>query len=187
VTSSRNPSAFGQNVTFTAEVDPADGGTITFSSGSKALCGAVSLTQVSGHAYHATCTTGTLPADRDTITAVYPGDASYATSTGRLTQTVARAPTALIVRVGLSPRPGFILTATLTASGRPLSGQPVSFSAGHTHLCTPHTMTRGVASCVLTGPWTRPAGQDNDIIRASYPGSTSYQPSSATAALPRFR
>ena len=29
--------------------------------------------------------------------------------------------------------------------------------------------------------------QDHDIILASYPGSTSYRPSSATAALPRFR
>ena len=35
VTSSRNPSPAGQNVTFTATVGPADGGTITFSSGSK--------------------------------------------------------------------------------------------------------------------------------------------------------
>jgi hypothetical protein len=50
----------------------------------------VSLTQVSGTTYHATCTTKTLPAGRDTITAVYPGDASYATSTGTLTQTVTR-------------------------------------------------------------------------------------------------
>src|ERR1035441_3611061 len=33
VTSSRNPSPAGQNVTFTATVGPADGGTITFSSG----------------------------------------------------------------------------------------------------------------------------------------------------------
>jgi YVTN family beta-propeller protein len=187
VTSSPNPSTFGQDVTFTATVGPADGGAVTFGSGSTALCRAVSLTQVSGGTSHATCTTSTLSAGRDTITAVYPGDASYATSTGRLTQTVARAPTALIARVGLSPRPGFTLTATLTASGRPLSGQPVSFSAGHTHLCTPHTSTRGVAICVLTGAWTRPAGQDNGTIRASYPGNTSYRPSSATAALPRFR
>jgi DNA-binding beta-propeller fold protein YncE len=187
VTSSRNPSTFGQDVTLTATVGPADGGTITFSSGSTALCRAVSLTQVSGGTSHAACSTRTLSAGPDTITAVYPGDASYATSTGRLTQTVARAPTTLTARIALSPRPGFILTATLTASGRPLSGQPVSFSAGPTHLCTPHTGTRGEATCAVTGPWTRPAGQDNGIIRASYPGNITYRPSSATAAPPRFR
>jgi YVTN family beta-propeller protein len=187
VTSSPNPSTFGQDVTFTATVGPADGGTITFSSGSTTLCRAVSLTHVSGGTYHATCTTGTQPVGRDTITAVYPGDASYATSVGRLVQTVARAPTALTARLGLSRRLGFILTATLTASGRPLSGQPVSFSIGQTHLCTPHTSTRGVATCVLTGPRARLADHDNHIFRASYPGSTSYQPSSATPALPWFR
>jgi YVTN family beta-propeller protein len=186
VTSSRNPSSAGQNVTFTATVGPADGGTITFSSGSTSLCHAASLTKVSGRTYRATCTTRTLPAGRDTITAVYPGDASYARSAGTLTQTVTRAATALTASIGLSPREAFTLTATLTASGRPLSGQPVSFSTGPTHLCTPHTGTRGVATCVLTGPQTRLAEQNNVAIRASYPGSASYRPSSATAALPRF-
>jgi hypothetical protein len=185
VTSSRNPSTFGQNVTFTATVGPADGGTITFSRGSGALCRAVSLTQVSGGTYRATCRTRALPAGHDTITAVYPGDASYAASAGHLIQTVNRAPTALTASVRRGPRLAFILTATLTASGRPLSGQPVSFSTGPTHLCTAHTGTRGVATCVLTGPQTRPAEQGNATIRASYPGSTSYQPSSAIAVLPR--
>ena len=60
----------------------------------------------------------------------------------------ARAPTALTARIGLSPR--LTLTATLTAAGQPLSGQPVSFSTGPTHLCTRDTSTRGVANCVLT-------------------------------------
>ena len=185
VTSSRNPSTFGQSVTFTAKVGPADGGTMTFSSGSKALCRSVSLTHVSGGTYRATCTTRALPVGRDKITAVYPGDAGYAASAGRLTQTVARAPTALSASVRLNPQQTFTLTATLTASGRPLSGQPVSFSTGPTHLCTPHTGTRGVATCLLTGPQTRLAKQDNDPIGASYPGSASYRPSSATAALPQ--
>jgi Bacterial Ig-like domain (group 3) len=188
VTSSRNPSTFGQDVTFTATVGPADGGTITFSSGSTVLCRAVSLTNVSGTTYHGTCTTGILPAGRDTITAVYPGDASYATSAGTLTQTVAQAPTALTARIRLSPRLALILTARLTASGRPLSGQPVSFSTGHTHLCAPRTSTRGVATCVLTGPQICLAEPDNHPIRASYPGSADYRPSSATATCrPWFR
>ena len=181
VTSSRNPSTFGQDVIFTATVGPADGGTMTFSSGSKVLCRAVSLTNVSGSTYRAACATRTLPAGRDTVTAVYPGDASYAASAGSLTQTVARAPTVLTARIGLSPRLAFTLTAKLTGSGRPLSGQPVSFSTGQTHLCTPDTGARGLARCMLTGPQTRLAEQDEDAIRASYPGSASYRPSSAIA------
>jgi YVTN family beta-propeller protein len=186
VTSSRNPSTFGRNVTFTATVGPADGGTVTFSRGSKALCRAVSLTQVSGLTYQATCTTTALPGGRGTITAVYPGDASYTPSTGLLTQTVTRAPTTLTASIGLSSHLAVTLTATLTASGRPLSARPVSFSTGKTHLCTPHTSTAGVATCVLTGPQIGLADQDHDPIGASYPGSTSYQPSSATVALPPF-
>ncbi len=99
VTSSRNPSTFGQRVTFTATVGPADGGTMTFSRGSKSLCGAVRLAHVSGSTYRASCATQSLPVGRSTITAVYPGDAGYAASTGRLVQTVARAPTAVTERI----------------------------------------------------------------------------------------
>jgi YVTN family beta-propeller protein len=182
VTSSRNPSTFGGSVTFTATVGPADGGTVTFSHGAKVLCRAVSLTR-SDLTYHATCTTSALPGGRDTITAAYPGDSGYAPATGRLTQTVTRAPTALTASIGISPRLGVTLSATLTTSGRPLSGLPVSFSSGPTHLCTPHTSTRAVATCVLTGPQARLAEQDNDPILAAYPGNTGYQPSSATAPL----
>jgi YVTN family beta-propeller protein len=184
VTSSHNPGVFGGKVTFTATAAPADGGTITFSNGAKALCRAVALTEVSGRKYHATCTTTALPAGRDTITAAYPGDASYAASAGRLTQTVTRAPTALTAAIGPGPHHVFTLTATLTASSRPLSGQPVTFSTGPTRLCTPHTSTRGADACVLTGPQTLLVEHDHDAVRASYPGNASYQPSSATATQP---
>jgi hypothetical protein len=121
------------------------------------------------------------PAGRDTITAAYPGDASYAPSAGTLTQAVTRAPTALTARTRPGPHQAITVTAALTAAGRPLSGQPVSFSTRHTRLCTPDTSSRGIATCTLTPSQAR---QDHDAIRASYPGNTSYQPSSATAALP---
>lgn len=184
VTSSRNPSTFGRNVTFTATAGPADGGTITFSSGSQALRRAVPLTHLTGRIYQATCTTTALPVGRDTITAAYPGDASYAPSAGTLTQAVTRAPTALTASTRPGPHQAITVTAALTAAGRPLGGQPVSFSTRHALLCTPDTSSRGVATCVLTPSQARQARQDHDAIRASYPGNTSYQPSSATAALP---
>jgi YVTN family beta-propeller protein len=177
VNSSRNPSTLGQSVTFTATVGPADGGTVTFSRGSKALCSGVALARVSGRTYHAHCATKTLPIGRTTITAVYRGDASYKASAGKLTQTVAKAPTALTERVSPGPHSKFTLTARLTASGRPLAGQPVSFSTGHTHLCSSHTSNLGAASCSFTG-------SKNEILRASYPGSASYRPSSATVKAP---
>jgi len=114
VTSSQNPSIFGRSVAFTARVGPADGGTITFTSGSTTLCRAVRLTHVSGRTYQATCTTRGLPAGRDKITAVYPGDASYATSFRTLTQTVTRSlePTA----VGVGPRHGRFVRPVTIAS-----------------------------------------------------------------------
>jgi YVTN family beta-propeller protein len=187
VTSSRNPSAFGQRVTFTATVGPADGGTVTFSRGSKSLCSAVRLAHVSGSTYRASCATQSLPVGRSTITAVYPGDAGYAAATGRIIQTVARAPTALTERINRGPHPKFTLIAKLTASERPLGGQPVAFTTGRAHLCSSRTNSLGVASCSITEPETSPAERDTGIVvRASYPGSANYRPSSATAVLPQF-
>jgi DNA-binding beta-propeller fold protein YncE len=102
---------------------------------------------------------------------------------GTLTQTITRTPTALTERIRLSPQQAITVTATLTSSGRPVSGQPVSFGTGPTQLCTPDTSTTGVATCVLTGPQALLAEHDTDAIRARYPGSTGYRPSS-TAAVP---
>jgi YVTN family beta-propeller protein len=183
MTSSQDPSTFGQKVTFTATIAPADGGTTTFSSGFTVLCGAVSVTHAGGRTYKARCATTALPAGFATITAAYSGDTRYAASDGTLTQTVARARTALTARFRTAHQE-LILLATLTASGRRLSGQPVSFSTGNTQLCTPDSSTRGVATCTLTAPQTLLAEQDHDPILASYPGTTSYQPSSATMSPP---
>ena len=177
VTSSRNSSTFGQSVTFTATVAPADGGTATFSRGSKALCTAVSLAHVSGSTYHAHCATKTLPVGGTTITAVYHGDAGFAASTGKLTETVAKAPTALTEHITSGPHSRFALSAKLTASGSPLGGQTVAFGTGKTHLCSARTSNLGAASCSFTG-------SKNEILRASYPGSASYRPSSATVKAP---
>ena len=106
----------------------------------------------------------------------------YVTNSGGGTVSVisaARTPTTLTAHIGL--RPHLTLTATLTASGRPLSGQPISFTTGHTHLCTRPTSIRGIATCVLTAAQARQAEHHHGAIQATYPGNTSYQPSSATA------
>jgi YVTN family beta-propeller protein len=184
VTSSQDPSTFGQKVTFTATIAPADaGGTITFTNGSTVLCGAVTLTHDHGSTYKAKCATTALPAGSDTITTAYSGDTGYAASAGALTQTVAQAPTALTARFGTSHK-DLTLTAKLTASGHPVSGQPVSFSTGTTPLCTPDTSADGEATCTLTAAQTTLAEQDGDTIQASYPATANYQPSSASLTPP---
>jgi hypothetical protein len=91
LTSSANPSLIGQPVTFTATLTPTGmggpTGTVTFFDNGTPL-GTVALNA----AQQAAFTTQTLTAGAHTITATYNGDASFATSTGMLTQTVTAAP-----------------------------------------------------------------------------------------------
>src|SRR5262249_27893168 len=88
VTSSLNPSVFGQTVTFTAvvsAVSPAPGtptGTVTFLDGKKKL-GTATLS-----AGTATFAISSLSAGTHTITASYGGDANFISSATALTQTV---------------------------------------------------------------------------------------------------
>ncbi|PZS18128.1 MAG: hypothetical protein DLM60_12630 [Pseudonocardiales bacterium] len=94
LTSSTNPSVFGQAVTMTATVTSPAGaptGSVTFASDGNTL-GTVGL---AGGA--ATLITATLPAGTHTISVTYGGDANVnlAPSTGTLTQTVNTAPPAL--------------------------------------------------------------------------------------------
>lgn len=87
LTSSLNPSSFGQSVTFTATVTSAPGvtptGSVTFRRGTTSL-GTVSLS-ASGIA---TVRTSSLPRGNDTISATYNGTANFATSTVSLVKTV---------------------------------------------------------------------------------------------------
>ena len=79
VTSSTNPSTYGNSVTFTASVTPNPGanGTIQFKDGTSSLGSPITLDS-SGKA---TYTTSALSAASHSITAVYSGTSSYSTST----------------------------------------------------------------------------------------------------------
>jgi uncharacterized delta-60 repeat protein len=87
--SSGNPSTVGQAVTFTSVVSGSIGtptGSVDFLDGTSAIagCSAVAL-----NAGTATCTTSALAAGPHSITAQYPGDASYdAATSSAITQTV---------------------------------------------------------------------------------------------------
>ena len=83
VTSSLNPSAYGQSVTFTATVSP-DGlsGTVDFKYNGSPIAGCTGVTLSSNQA---TCTKGALAVGRNlSVTADYSGNASYSGSTGDL-------------------------------------------------------------------------------------------------------
>ena len=91
LTSSKNPSTSGTNVTFTATVKPTSGsgtptGSVTFSdtySGTTTTLATVTLS-----AGMATYSTSTLASGKHTIKAVYSGDSEFKTSSKTLTQTV---------------------------------------------------------------------------------------------------
>ncbi len=116
VTSSSNPSAASESVTFTATVTSGTAGTITgtvtFKDGATVIG---SATLSSGTA---SMSTATLSSSSHSITGVYSGDASYDGSTSPvLTQTVNLPP--------FGPPPGFSATAS-SASQIVLAWSPVS-------------------------------------------------------------
>jgi outer membrane protein assembly factor BamB len=88
LTTSANPSAIGQVVTFTDIVSPApDAGTVTFTDGGVPIagCGAIPVSLASSRV---TCTTKFGGAGHYSIAASYSGDAYYKGSTAALTQGV---------------------------------------------------------------------------------------------------
>jgi len=96
VTSSPNPSTFGQQVTIRATImpsgPPAPTGTVGFSSNGTTISGCSAVTLNSGTAV---CMTSTLAVGTDTIVATYSGDSNYQSSSGMLSQIVNPTPSAV--------------------------------------------------------------------------------------------
>ena len=138
VSSSPNPSVYGQPVTLTATVTPSSAtGTVTFKDG-KATLGTGTITGGT-----ATFTTSTpLKVGSQSLTAVYGGDTNYAKSTSSaITQAVNQASTTTSVTSSLNPAAygqPVILTATVSVTA-PGGGTPtgtVTFFDGTTSLGT---------------------------------------------------
>ena len=116
--SSLNPSNAGQSVTFTATVSGAGGpptGTVNFRNGGTTIagCGAVALAAGS-----AACTVSNLPTATHTITAVYSGSGSFATSTSTaVSQVVNRANTTTAVSGPAASGSGASVTFTAAVGG----------------------------------------------------------------------
>ncbi|MGH3841997.1 MAG: Ig-like domain repeat protein [Pseudonocardiaceae bacterium] len=175
LSSSANPSTFGQPVTFTAAVTSTAGtptGIVTFSSDGNPL-GTVGLT-----GGQATLTTSTLTTGVHTITADYSGDATVTPSAAPLTQTVNAAATTTVLAsspISSLPSQAVTFTATVTSPAGIPTGTVTFASDGNT-LGTAG-LTGGQAT--LT---TSTLSVGNHTIAASYTQDANFLASSTTLA-----
>jgi len=177
LTSSMNPSNFGQSVNLTATESGQYGGvaagSVTFSNGSTSL-GTVSLSGGS-----AVLTTTTLPVGTNTISAVYSGDSNFTgSSPNSLTQTVNKASSSTALVSSLNPSAsGASVTLTATVSGQfgGTATGSVAFSNGSTSLGS-ISLSSGSAGLTTT---TLPVG--TDPITAVYSGDTNFTGSTSNS------
>jgi hypothetical protein len=178
LSTSPNPSAYGQAVTLTATVTssngpPPDGESVTFKKGTTVL-GTGTLSGGS-----ASISISTLAVGNNSITAVYGGDSNFTGSTSKaVTQVVNKATTTTTLTSSLNPS-NFGQSVTFTASVTPqFSGTVtgvVSFYDGAT-LLKGVTLSGGSAAYTTT---KLAVGMHN--ITATYNGSTAF--SGSTGAL----
>jgi hypothetical protein len=136
LTSSLNPSTYGQSLTFTVTVAPQTGsgtptGSVTLKNGANPLV-VVPLSNGTG-----SYSTSTLPAGPLAISASYPGDANFANSSAALTQTVNVATTT--TTLSATPNPSSLnqtvtFTATVTGQYGGIPGGTVTFTQGSNNL-----------------------------------------------------
>jgi hypothetical protein len=149
LTSSPNPSNYGQSVTFTATVPSGVTGTVQFMDGSTVL-GTAALSGTTASLTTSALTPGTHP-----VTAVYSGDANYNPATSAVdSQVVNQESTTTTIASSLNPSP-FMQSVTFTATVAPTSGtdQPtgtVQFSVDGTNTGSPITLSGGTASFTIS-------------------------------------
>ncbi len=173
ISSSLNPSVYGEAVTFTAVVTPMppDGETVTFEQGQNIL-GTGALASGS-----ATFTTSTLNGGTESIKAVYSGDSTLNGSTSKpVSQVVQQATTTTTLVSSLNPsNSGQSVTFTATVSPEysgTVTGN-VAFYNGSSKLAS-ESLSGGVASYSTT---KLPVGTDS--ILAFYKGNNSFLTSSS--------
>ncbi len=174
LSSSPNPSTYGQAVTLNAVVAPAppDGETVVFMKG-KTVLGTGTLSNGS-----ASFTTSKLKVGTNSITAVYAGDSNFYTSTSKaVSEVVSKATTTTALTSSQNPS-NVGQSVTFTASVTPqFSGTPtgsVTFDDGTTTLKT--VPLSGGAAKFTTSTLT----SGSHTITATYSGSTSFTSSSAS-------
>ncbi|MEP7148788.1 MAG: Ig-like domain repeat protein [Acidobacteriota bacterium] len=185
LTSSQNPSVFGQAVTFTATINvtpPGTGtptGTINFLDGGNPIVGCQNVALQSAQAQ---CQPGSLAVGSHTITTTYSGDASFNTSSGTMTgnpQVVNKANTSVALASSQNPAPQgttitFTATVSVTAPGAGAPSGTVQFRDGVTPItgCTAVTVTANSAACM-----TNALAPGNRTISAVYSGDGNFNTS----------
>lgn len=176
LSSSPNPSAYGQAVTFTAAVTRTGPypltGKVVFKDGTTLIA---TETLSSGVA---AITKSKLAVGTHSITANYEGDAFNSGSAWAVTQTVSQAPVSMMLTS--TPNPSTFgksvkFTATLTSNGGVPSFQPVTFSYNGVTLGTANVSSTGVATFL-----TKTLPQGSDTVTAAYAGTLDYSSASAT-------
>lgn len=170
ITSSANPSPFGQPVTFTATFTgnyAAPTGTVNFTYGFTSL-GTVPLTPGTGFTSTASLTTSTLPVGTDRVVAGIPVTQNF-NGSGAVLDEVITPVIASSTTLTSSMNPSTVgqsvtFTATVTAPGQSVSGS-MTFLNGSTVLGTGTLSAAGVATLTTA---SLPVG--SDTITASFPG-----------------
>jgi hypothetical protein len=182
LTSSVNPSAAGQSVTFSASVHAGATGSVAFLDGTTILgTGTINAAGVASFA------TSTLTIGSHPITASYGGDSSYDPATSALlVQTVSKIPTLVTIAESTSAQlvtGGVTFTATVTASSPNATGT-VTFMDGSVVLGT-QTLTPngGVAVALSTNAnaalLTSSLVTGSHQIVAVYSGDSTFAPSTS--------
>ncbi|MBN8887420.1 MAG: Ig-like domain repeat protein, partial [Rudaea sp.] len=199
LTSSANPSVFGQSVTLTGTLTPATGGVTPsgsvhfFIDGTTEICSNTTLSAVGAtNAVSATCAVpqADLSVGDHPLRFQYDGDANNVASSATLvngsqqtipqtvnvaqTTTTVTAPASIVL--GNPVTIGVSVSANAPGAGIPPGSVTVSLG-GQT--CSAVLDTSGAGNCVLTPP--APAG--SKTITASYAGSSNFAASSGTASL----
>jgi hypothetical protein len=185
LTSSVNPSADNQSVTFSASIHVGATGSITFLDGTTVLgTGPVSATGVAVFA------TSTLSIGSHPITASYGGDSNYSSAVSAiLVQTVSKIPTAITITESTPAQlvnGGISFTATVTASSPNATGT-VTFMDGSVVLGTATlTPNGGVAVSLSTNAsaflLTSSLVAGPHQIVAVYSGDNTFAPSTSAPA-----
>jgi hypothetical protein len=159
IASSLNPSNYGQSVTFTATINGENGdirrrekgkprivtGTVSWSSNTN--CSNTTVT--AGTPGTATCTTSSLPAGTDAITATYSGDNNHGPSSGTLSGgQVVNQQTQTITFTVNAPNSA-VYNTMFTVAATASSGLPVAFTASGSCSVSgaTYTMTSGAGVC----------------------------------------
>jgi hypothetical protein len=169
LTSSINPSKFGQAVTLTATVTPEFGGDATGTVTFNHLGTVLGKVTISGNVAKLTITNFVVGTDH--IDAIYSGDGNYLTSTSAtLAQTIEAASTSTTLVSSSNPSThgsSVTFTATVKAGSGPTPTGSVTFKDGSTTLGTGTLNASGVATFK-----TSALAVGTHSITAAYGGST---------------